>query len=227
MSTDATSPPVSPPPAGAATATDSEAKTKTDSEAETKTVVPSTVDFSHAPFAAWLFFVAEVFCLVTAVAILITCAVLLLIRLGWGKDGVPTTEAPPMPPETYTRDLGPTSPQRNEFNQLNWYSTVDSSRQRARTEQRLAIYQSAAVSAGVAVGFIALMLFLRTGRLWATVAAEKLGFWERVAHTAPGILALVCATVIIVAAREDRSAQDPKTPSLGGPGYSFGPPQAY
>jgi hypothetical protein len=167
-----------------------------------------------------LFLGAEVFALLVALTVLTTCAVVLLVRLG-GTDSA-ATEPPPMPDATYEQKSGPSPSfiQHNDALRLNWYTTVESNRQRARAEQRAASYQSAAVAVGVAVAFIGLMLLLRTGRLWATAPPGTLGIWERVAHAAPGVLALVCAAAIIIGAREDRSGPDLKTAPIGVP-YSY------
>jgi hypothetical protein len=122
-----------------------------------------------------------------------------------------------MPPAT--RETGPSPTVPNDQTQIYWYTAVESNRQRARVEQRTAVYQSAAVAAGVGVGFIARMLFLRTGRLWAAAPAGRLGAWDWAAQVVPGVVALVCAALLVMAGREERPAPDPKGSPYAVPSY--------
>jgi hypothetical protein len=91
------------------------------------------------------------------------------------------------------------------YRDLSTYSTKETYRQQARTEYRAAVTQSVAYLAGTALGFLAVALLLRAAR----TAAE--GIWDQLGRFAPGMMALVCATLIFIFAVSHPSEPNPSS----------------
>jgi hypothetical protein len=89
-----------------------------------------------------------------------------------------------------------------DYYRITLYETERFARQRARAEQRAAVYETCALLFGVAVAFFALKLFLAAVRGWDEEPGRAGTAWERLAPMVPALVALACATLIVVTARE-------------------------
>jgi hypothetical protein len=108
--------------------------------------------------------------------------------------------------------------------ELSTFYSTQLYRQQARTEYRAAVTQSIAYLAATAVGFLAVALFFRATR---TMAEEpqttRATHWDQVGRFAPGMVTLVCATLIFIFARPSESAPPTTTLPIAPPAFSFAP----
>jgi hypothetical protein len=90
------------------------------------------------------------------------------------------------------------------------FETEQFAQQRLKAEQREAVYETCALLVGVAVAFFALKLFLAAARGWDEVPGRAPTVWERLAPMVPALVALACATAIVVASRQTPMAASPE-----------------
>jgi hypothetical protein len=127
--------------------------------------------------------------LALALLTLVGCTTLLFIFLAKA-----VTEAPPKSEGTDTLAISR-------------FSMEQTYRQQERVEQRAAVLRSSGLLLGVAVAFIALTALLAAARAEAVAPKEDAGPVARLARLAPALVALVCATLIIIlAAPESKPA---------------------
>jgi hypothetical protein len=82
------------------------------------------------------------------------------------------------------------------YQQLLLVSAAEQTQQRVLAERRATVFQSCTQLAGAAVAFLALALLLAAAQGGMETAGQSLSAWERIARLTPGMVALVCATLI-------------------------------
>jgi hypothetical protein len=157
----------------------------------------------------WLL-IAELAALVMALLTLFGCVVVLFIFLvlSMARGGAV------QPPErTGTKE---------DYSNFAMFETAEFARQRARAEQREVVYETCALLVGVAVAFFAVKLLLAAAQGRDEEPGRAPTTWERLAPMVPGLVALVCATAIVVAARESPPAAGPEPAKVLPPASGYG-----
>ncbi|HKB37974.1 MAG TPA: hypothetical protein VKD72_16120 [Gemmataceae bacterium] len=156
-----------------------------------------------SPVGGWrLVAVGEPVALGMALITFVGAVVVLFIFVG----GSLARDSPPAPPVTGKVE---------DYSALSKFATEEAARQRDKAERRAAMYQSCALLAGVAVAFVAVALFLGAVRREGEASGDGAGAASRLVSFAPGMVAAICAALIIAAAREDSApaGQGPQLPA--------------
>lgn len=148
---------------------------------------------------------AECSALALAFLALVGCLVSLLIFTAgsvWHSGGAATP--------AYTGE-------KEEYQKLSYFISTESYRQQVRMEYRVAVTQSAAYLAATALAFLAVALFLRPAGMPAEgTPPGSSTAWGWLARVTPGLVALLCATLIFIFTASRPTAPPP----LGVPVYS-------
>jgi hypothetical protein len=160
------------------------------------------------PPASPLLGIGEQFALVMTFLSLFGCVAILFVSLV-GAFWPPKGEEPP----PYT------GKQEDYYKQSAWRSR-EANRVREREEQRQIITQGVTLLAGAGVGFLALALLARAARSVAEDSKPTPGM--HLARFLPGLVALVCATMILTFAlsRPPEATMPPMYPSYGGGAFA-------
>jgi hypothetical protein len=153
---------------------------------------------AKVPAAVRWLWIAEAAALVMSLLTLFGCALALFIFLftSLARGGVVESAEPAGPKPDYSR--------------VTAYETEQFARQRAKAELRAAVYEMCALLVGVAVAFFGLKLLLAAARAWGEEPGRGRTAWECLAPMVPGLVALVCATLIVATAREVSPAAGPE-----------------
>ena len=165
--------------------------------------------------------IGEYVCSGLAVLMLIGAAAVVLNFLVGSKDDIPKVQTYP---ESKARG--------DDFARSNAYATYEVLRHQALSERRASVLQSSGVLVGVAVAFIALALLSKGARAAPARVVKGddgkgdgvTGWDGRLAGVLPGIVALICATVIVTVSSSDGRPAAPGAPAYGIPTAGFAPP---